>query len=123
MWYQPYGTIISPRSDKDDVLPLNATVTNLNSGITARNTLTVAAAQTVTFDANTTNIEFIPSVAPTGPIFIKRGTPAGQTVASATAFDEVITPCKPAIQVGVKFWCTSYSIYSGSSQTVYTIER
>jgi hypothetical protein len=121
--FNPDGKVTSPSNTTNDVLPLNSSVANLNSGITARNTLTVAAAQTIIFNEKTGSIEFIPSVSPTWPIFIKRGTASSQLAASATVFDDVITPCKPAIQVGIQQNIVSYSIYSGSSQTVYTIER
>ena len=103
--------------------PLNSTTPNLNSGTAARNTLTVAAAATVTFNTGTRTLEFIPSVSPTWPIFIKWGTSAGQTVATATVFDECLTPTKPSCQVGVVGFCTTYSIFSWTSQTVYVIER
>jgi hypothetical protein len=63
--FNPDGKVTSPSNTTNDVLPLNSSVANLNSGITARNTLTVAAAQTIIFNEKTGSIEFIPSVSPT----------------------------------------------------------
>lgn len=114
---------IEPVQMWQDSAPINSTVQNYNSGTAARNTLTVASAQTVTFSTECGSLEFVPSAIPSAPIFIKWGNTSGQLTASATVFDEILTPCKPAIQVGVTPYCNSYSIFSWTSQTVYTIER
>lgn len=108
--------------------PLNSSCVNLslsttNSGTSGRHTLTVAAAATITLDTTCRTIEFIPSVTPTSPIFIKFKQAGAQTDASATNFDEVITESKSFIQVWVMSYTTTYSIYSAVSQTVFTIER
>ena len=108
--------------------PLNTTVNNLslstsNSGTSWRHTLTVAAAQTITLDTGCSTIHFIPSDIPAGAIFIKFGTADAQTDASASNFDVVLTPADPCVQLWVRFNVTRYSIYSATSQTVYTIER
>jgi len=107
--------------------PLNSTVANeallTTTGTSWRYTLTVSTAQTITLDEWCSSLELIPSDIPTAPIFIKRGNQAWQWVASATNFDEVLTPVKPTCQVWVQNFCNSYSIFSASSQTVYTIER
>lgn len=121
MTLKPDWLVETPENQKGYSVPLNSTMPNLASWA-ARAVLTIGAAQTITFDPKTTTIEFIPSDIPTAPIFIKRGTLAWQTAASATVFDDIITPAKPAIQVWVAENCPSYSIF-GTSGTVYTIER
>ena len=108
--------------------PLNTTVFNLalstsNSGTSWRHTLTVTTAQTITLDTGCSTIHFIPSDIPSGAIFIKFGTSWSQTTASATNFDVVLTPADSCVQLWVRINVVSYSIYSASSQTVYTIER
>lgn len=100
--------------------PLNSTTPNR----TSTPTITTGAAQTISLNTNSTrSIELIPSVIPSSPIFIKYRTQAWQTAASATVFDEVLTEAKPSCQVGVAEFCTSFSIFSWASQTVYLIER
>ena len=108
--------------------PLNTTVNNLslstsNSGTSWRHTLTVAAAQTITLDTWCSTIHFIPSDIPWSAIFIKFGTVDALTDASATNFDVVLTPADSCVQLWVRRNVTRYSIFSASSQTVYTIER
>jgi len=107
--------------------PLNSTVLNKSlsstTGTAWRYTLTVTTAQTKTLDEWCSSIEFIPSAVPTAAIFIKRWNSSWQWTASATNFDEILTAAKPTCQVWVDVFCNSYSIYSGTSQTVYTIER
>lgn len=108
--------------------PLNTTVNNLslstdNSGTSWRHTLTVAAAQTIVLDTWCSTIQFVPSDIPWSAIFIKRWTADTQTAASATNFDVVLTSADACVQLWVRRNVTRYSIYSATSQTVYTIER
>lgn len=120
--YSPRWRVETPENQKGYAVPLNSALPNLASWA-ARAVLTVAAAQTITMDSKAESVEFIPSDTPSAAIFIKRWTSSGQTAASATVFDEVISPTKPAIQVSIPMNVPSYSIFSSSSQTVYTIER
>lgn len=108
--------------------PLNTTVNNLslstsNSGTSWRHTLTVTTAQTVILDTWCSTIQFVPSVSPTAPIFIKFWTVTTQTTASASNFDIVLSATDPSVQLWVRRDVTRYSIYSWTSQTVHTIER
>lgn len=108
--------------------PLNTTVNNLslsttNGGTSWRHTLTVSTAQTIVLDTWCSTIQFVPSDIPSSPIFIKWWTADAQTAASATNFDIVLTSADSCVQLWVRFNVTRYSIYSATSQTVYTIER
>jgi len=87
---------VEPISMGNTYAPLNSTVPNLslssaNGGTADRNVLDVAAAVTISMDTACGTIEFKPMFAPSSPIYIKWGTPASQTVATATVWDEVIT--------------------------------
>lgn len=108
--------------------PLNSTVFNQslttdNSGTSGRHTLNVGGAQPITLSTICSTIEFIPTVIPAWPIYIKWHTTSVTSAATASNFDEVITDAKPALQVGIMPFVTGYSIYSASNQTVHTIER
>lgn len=110
--------------------PLNSTIPCLyvswDWGTSDRNVITTGVAQKIVFDADKVvrGIRFKPSDVPTAPIFIKWHTAISTTTASATVFDEVLTPWDAAgIQLGVRDITTGYSIYSSTTQTVYTIEN
>lgn len=102
--------------------PINSTTPNRASGA-ARATLTTGAAQTITFDAAARTLTFVCSWSVTSPIFIKFWQQSGQVDASATVFDEVLTPWQPVVQLWIMTFCNSFSIFSSATQTVYLIER
>jgi len=109
-------------------IPMGQTSAPLNSSVfnkASTKVITTGAAQTITTSDWCKSIEFIPSVIPTAPIFIKYQTSAGQGNATATDFDEVLTEAKPSCQVWYDIfgYQNSFSIFSTSTQTVYYIER
>ena len=102
--------------------PINSTLANQATGICAVVTVAASTAQTVTLPTYGSSIEIIPVDIPSTPIFIEWWF-GSQTPASATVFDEVLTPCKPTCQVWAETTLTTFSIFSTTATTVYIIIR